>query len=151
MIRDQYSYWLTASPSKDPTLQISLDVLLNDLNHSDLAIPNGPLVFDTDGQTIKGEVNPDYGTVQEDSDLKDIVKAFSRAYPDYEFTFEEIDEDDHSEGCITKFVAGNKTYEGYKRTLEPDEYDKATINAITDYLNAHGWPDAAAAVHAKFK
>lgn len=150
MIRDQYSYWLTAKPlDGQPNLNDLLG-LVDDLNVSGLAAPDGPMSFGIqDNKEVFGEV--EYGSVEEDGDLKPIVVEMSRKYPDYEFTFDELDEDDHSEGCTTRFVAGDVTYEGYRRTIDPGEYDAVTVSAIADYLERHGWPDAANTIRTKFK
>ena len=150
MIRDQYSYWLTARPlDGQPNLNDMLG-LVDDLNVSGLAAPDGPMSFGIqDDKEVFSDV--EYGSVEEDNDLKPIVIEMSRRYPDYEFTFDELDEDDHSEGRTTKIVAGVVTYEGYRRTIEPGEYDAVTKNAIADFLDGNGWSDAAIAVRARFK
>ncbi|MBD5585066.1 MAG: hypothetical protein HDQ88_08285 [Clostridia bacterium] len=150
MIRDQYSYWLTARPlNGQPTLNDLLG-LVDDLNVSGLAAPDGPMSFGIqDDKEVFGDV--EYGSVEEDNDLKPIVIEMSKRHPDYEFTFDELDEDDHSEGRTTKLVAGVVTYEGYRRTLDPGEYDAVTVSAVTDYLEENGFADAANAIRTKFK
>ena len=150
MIRDQYSYWLTIKHANQKPTPEQTKALLEDLKQSSLTPPNGPMVFTTinNDTEIQGEVI--YGTIEEDTELKTTIMQLSCTWPNYEFTFEEINEDDHSMGCMTTFIAGNVTYEGYKRTLEPNELDMATVKTIVDYLKDHDAPTVAKIIETKF-
>lgn len=147
MLRHQFSYWLSAS-IEDPSVknpEAILTNVLNDLNTSEISdIMTFELKHDEDGgYVVSGEVNPNAGTTEEDSSIIDNVAAIAAKYPCTHVQLDEIDEDDKSYACSTEWLGGVETAKRFRRVIEPGEYDEATIEGISAWLENQGHPDLA--------
>lgn len=153
MIRHQCSYWVAVTPSEpDSPLKHSLAEMLKILQESRLGEKEIGLVFEiSDGARIMGQVDPDVGTIEECSDIADIVEELARLHYDYRFALEEIDEEDHSNGRTTVWDKGSKIIESFARIVPSGaSWDKTTVLAIVDELKQSGHADLADRIHEKF-
>lgn len=144
MIRNQFSYWFTATlPDGVPNRDTLIAILVNACQQSPLS---DCMVFEATSDGISGEVNPKAGTIEEDSSILNDVALIAAAHPLFDIEFQECDEDDKSNRTTTKYHDGVQTWQGCARTLEPDEYDRPTVDAICDYLDSAGHASAAALI-----
>lgn len=132
----EFSYWLAAEPMiKDTGISAKdCEELLNALNTSALARPEGPMVFEIQEGAVKGEVDPDEGTTPRDGDLAKCIMAVSAAFPKYQFVFDEYNEENAADKKRTVFASGAVVSESYARTLYPEELDQATLNAVVHLI-----------------
>lgn len=144
MVRDQFSYWFTATlPDGVPNRDTLIAILVNACRQSPLS---DCMVFEVTSDGVSGEVNPKAGTIEEDSSILNDVALIAAAHPLFDIEFRACNEDDKSEIATTKYHDGVQIWQGCARTLEPDEYDLTTVNAICDYLDSAGHASAAALI-----
>lgn len=149
MVRNEYSYWLTVRPG--PSASTSLRQMLEILKRSDLGPSDAGLHFTLDDKEIRGEVNPDAGTMPQDDDISKTVETLALQHADYDFELTEMDEEDKSNGRTLIWHEGKKIFDNYTRIVPSEnKYDDVTTKAIIEYLESLGHGDIAAMVGGKF-
>ena len=152
MNRNLHSYWFKANQRDDvKDKDAAANALLEYLQASELA---EDLVFEIDGcdYSIDGKVNPEYGTIyQTDYIYSEVEKAAVQFKDTYNFKLDEDDEEDHSNKLTSAWVNGCLVHTWHARTLDPDEYDNATTDAIVQFLKEQGHDDIANVVENRFK
>ena len=156
MVRNQYSYWLTAAyADANAKHNATLEDVLAELEKSELhKANNGPMVFEIDPThtTVDGEVEPDWGCVEEDTSLRTEVQKISVKFPEFNFRFEEHDEEDHANMLVTIFNAGKEVMTANSRIVEAGtNWDEITVREIAKYLDDTGRPKIATEIRNKFK
>lgn len=153
MVRNQYSYWFEAKLNRAvPDPQACHNALLAELNNTELAMPAGFMVFETTANGVHGEVNPNYGTVEETSEAVDITTQIASKFPEYDIELLEHDEDNQSNQILTTYSHGVETGKFYARLIEPPtRYDEETVKAIAEYLTEKGFNDMAAEIRSTFQ
>ena len=134
--RPQYSYWLVARHKDPGDPSKGLDGLLAALKRTGMSMPDGPMSFRIEDGEIRGEVDPREGSTERTAEIAEGVQVIAQAFPDYVFELQELNEEDHSEKAYSTFRDGKLESRKFARTLDPDEIDRATLDAVKDKLRA---------------
>lgn len=155
-VRHQYSYWLTIMPIPGRPSP-SLETVLKDMKDNDLLYKSKSAgtylvaTIDEKENTLSAEVNPYWGTVEEDRDLLPQIEKLAARFPDFHITLEELDEEDKSQQRRTVFINGKLYKQHYLRSIPlGNEYDTQTVSAIFSWLQKQGCHDIANKIHSKF-
>lgn len=152
MIRDNYSYWITARSTNVESIVKFNQSLVDDNIVPDIVVPSEPqnklvkIDHATGYFSVSYEVDPNVGTVEySESELSSILDAITKAVknkPDLFVTFDAIDEDDKSEQTRTVWSNGEKTMETNARTIGiTNIYDEMTAKKFIEKVSTCGAPD----------
>ena len=143
MIRNQFSYFLTISGKTAAVENAMIIIREHAVDKFDpLAVltPN-----DMESGTEAGTVSVLYelkesfgGTIEDDTcNIVDELDEIAKTVPDVEMALDANDEDNGTNSSRYKWVKGEKT-DAFVRTLEPDDLDSVTLNAVKEKLAEAG-------------
>lgn len=140
MIRHQYSYWLDIRDTVPlPKQAVPLaHVMIPRLEEAGVTGPDGSLVVALkadDPSSLHLEVDPEAGTVEEDTSLLDKLDKLAAQWPSLQFEFLEQDEEDKSVSAWTLWRDGKRVRRNLSRTVPADEdYDEQTLDDVLGFL-----------------
>lgn len=137
-IRHQYSYWLTAEdPGRTHPLSDWYERVLAAMLDAGIAGPGNALSVTRDDATLslEAEVQPQWGTVEQDDGIPESIGKIAAEFPYLSFTLMENDEEDRSVQCLRRWEKGTLAGESRARIVPADErYDRGTVEAIAEFV-----------------
>lgn len=137
-IRHQYSYWLTAEdPGKTHPLSDWYERVLSAMLDAGIAGPGNALSVtrDDDALSLKAEVQPQWGTVEQDDGIPEAVGKIAAEFPYLSFCLMENDEEDRSVQYLRRWENGALAEESRARIVPADErYDRETVEAVAKFV-----------------
>lgn len=137
-IRHQYSYWLTAEdPGKTHPLSDWYERVLSAMLNAGIAGPGNALSVtrDDDALSLEAEVQPQWGTVEQDDGIPEAVGKIAAEFPYLSFCLMENDEEDRSVQYLRRWENGALAEESRARIVPADErYDRETIEAVAKFV-----------------
>lgn len=137
-IRHQYSYWLTAEdPGRTHPLSEWYERVLAAMLDAGIAGPGNALSVTRDDATLslEAEVQPQWGTVEQDDGIPESVGKIAAQFPHLSFTLMENDEEDRSVQCLRRWENGTLAEESHARIIPADErYDRETVEAVAEFV-----------------
>ena len=138
MVRDQFSYWLTVTGEDVSKAMEMLD-------------EDGTLTGELKSpKEAEYQVSDKLGTIDEWSDVDDVMLRVSTACPKVVLSLFSVNEDRNSERC-SLYAGGSLVKESYSRVISAQEkYDSVTVNAIISRLREMGNASIANTIAAEF-
>lgn len=137
-IRHQYSYWLTAEdPGKTHPLSDWYERVLSAMLNAGIAGPGNALSVtrDDDALSLEAEVQPQWGTVEQDDGIPEAVGKIAAEFPYLSFCLMENDEEDRSVQYLRRWENGALAEESRARIVPADErYDRETVEAVAKFV-----------------
>lgn len=137
-IRHQYSYWLTAEdPGKTHPLSDWYERVLSAMLDAGIAGPGNALSVtrDDDALSLEAEVQPQWGTVEQDDGIPEAVGKIAAEFPYLSFCLMENDEEDRSVQYLRRWENGALAEESRARIVPADErYDRETVEAVAKFV-----------------
>lgn len=137
-IRHQYSYWLTAEdPGKTHPLSDWYERVLSAMLNAGIAGPGNALSVtrDDDALSLEAEVQPQWGTVEQDDGIPEAVGKIAAEFPYLSFCLMENDEEDRSVQYLRRWENGALAKESRARIVPADErYDRETVEAVAKFV-----------------
>jgi len=90
---------------------------------------------DDDALSLEAEVQPQWGTVEQNDGIPEAVGKIAAEFPYLSFCLMENDEEDRSIQCLRRWENGTLAEEAHARIVPADErYDRETVEAVAKFV-----------------